>query len=44
MQEMTAEGIQHDRVTCKCVIEVLHAASEHEQAEELYVKMLERGF
>eukprot|EP00953_Heterococcus_sp_UTEX-ZZ885_P030349 16039-Heterococcus_DN1.PRE.3 len=41
---MTRAGVEPDDQVYGLVINALHAANEHLQAEELYVEMLERGF
>jgi pentatricopeptide repeat protein len=43
LQELKAAGLQPDKVTCGCVIDALHAANEHDKAEQLYVETLEQG-
>jgi pentatricopeptide repeat protein len=43
LAELKAAGLQPNVVTYNCVIDALHAATEHDTAEDLYVDMLERG-
>jgi pentatricopeptide repeat protein len=43
MTELTAAGLKPDDITYHCVIDALHAANQHKQAEEMYLEMLQRG-
>jgi pentatricopeptide repeat protein len=42
-QALKVASLTPDDITYQCVIEVLHAANEHDKAEELYLQMYERG-
>jgi pentatricopeptide repeat protein len=38
-----ARALEPNKITYACIIDALHAANEHKQAEELYVEMLQKG-
>jgi pentatricopeptide repeat protein len=43
LQELQAAGLKPNRITCNCVTDALHAANEHQQAEAMYLVMLQQG-
>jgi pentatricopeptide repeat protein len=43
LAELKTKGLKPDAITYKCVIDALHAASEHQKAEVMYIEMLQHG-
>jgi pentatricopeptide repeat protein len=43
LSELKAAGLKANDISYKCVIDALHAANEHDKAEQMYIEMLQQG-